>query len=68
MLSYLRSSSILLYVKRLKISLLKNHHKLAIVERAKTNRDGAIIFCQMRRSLILVDLMVISSTSMTSGW
>ena len=47
MLSYLRSSAILLYEKRLNILALKSHHKLARVEWAKTmlsNRDGNIIF------------------------
>ena len=44
MLSYLRSSGILLYEKKLKIPpAFKIHHKLARVERAKimlSNRDG----------------------------
>ena len=42
-LSYLRFNGILLYEKILKIPALKNHHKLARVEWAKTmlsNRNG----------------------------
>ena len=71
LLSYLGSIGILLYEKRLKSPALKNHHKLARVEWAKTmlsNRDGwAILFVQMRRNLTSMDLMAISSTGMTSG-
>ena len=43
MLSYLRFSGILLFEKRLAISALKIHHKLARVDWVKTmlsNRDG----------------------------
>ena len=40
------------YIKRLKILVLKNHHRLARVEWAKTmlsNRDGNIIFSDEKK-------------------
>ena len=52
MLSYLKFSGILLYEKRLEIPTLKNHHKLARVEWAKTmlsNRLGQNYFSDEKK-------------------